>query len=133
VSNPELTTCLYQQGNDRAERRRAPRFPFVAKADITDPASATKLYARVSELSLYGCYVDIINPLPADTQIVIKIYRETEFFEARATVIYAHPNLGMGLAFRDVAPHFLPTLRNWLIEAIREFASAKITFDGAML
>lgn len=35
---------------------------------------------------------------------------DNEYFEARASVVYSRPNLGMGLTFRDVKPYFLPVL-----------------------
>jgi len=41
----------------------------------------------------------MLNTLPVDTEIAIKIYTESECFEADAKVIYGHPNLGIGLAF----------------------------------
>ena len=121
----EATSCTHHETHSRPERRRAPRFPFVANVEIIEAGSSARLQARVSELSLYGCYVDILNPLPANSQILVKIFRETEYFEARATVIYSQPNLGMGLAFHDVHPHFLPTLRTWLREAMQAVSAAK--------
>lgn len=78
------------------------------------------MHARVSHLSLYGCYVDMSNPLPGGTHIHVKIFTDTDFFEAGATVLYSQPNLGMGLAFRDVRPHFLPTLQKWLLQAMHK-------------
>jgi hypothetical protein len=39
-----------------------------------------------------------------------------EYFEAHSTVIYAHPLLGMGVAFRDVNFACQSVLRKWLLE-----------------
>src|SRR5438876_7955085 len=41
-----------------SERREAPLHPFIASAEETDLASGARLSARVSELSLKGCYLD---------------------------------------------------------------------------
>jgi hypothetical protein len=103
-----------------ADRRRAPRFPFVASAEVVDTKSKAKLNARVSELSLYGCYVDTINPLPKGASVFIKIYTAVDFIETNGMVAYVHPNLGMGIAFFEVNPHFLPILQVWLLRAMRE-------------
>jgi len=111
-SNPTNT------GNP-AERRKTARFPFIANAEVTDTGANAKINARVSELSINGCYVDMLNPLPAGTLVFIKIFTETDFFEASASVVYSHPHLGIGLAFRNVSAHFLPTLQKWLREAVR--------------
>src|SRR2546422_6848506 len=55
------------------ERRRTPRYPFIADAEVHDDASGTTVKTRIRELSLYGCYVDMDNPLPTGTPITIKI------------------------------------------------------------
>jgi hypothetical protein len=91
----------------------------VAKAEVCETGSGEWLHSQVSEISLNGCYLDMLNPLPLDTQVLVKIFENAEFFEAAAKVVYSHPNLGMGLTFRDVRPHFLPTLQKWLLEAMR--------------
>jgi hypothetical protein len=99
------------------ERRRTIRYAFAASAELSEEKSQTYLSARVSELSLYGCYFDTINPFPVSTPILVKIVTELVFFEAHATVVYSHPNLGMGVAFREVHPYFLKILQGWLLEA----------------
>jgi PilZ domain len=106
-------------------RRRVPRFPFVAFAEVTEQASGGKIKTQVSELSLYGCYVDTINPLPEGTAVSLKIFTDVEFFEARATVVYAHAHLGMGMTFRDVKPHFLTILKRWLVSALQDAKPAE--------
>ena len=50
----------------------------------------------------------------------IKIFGLHDYFEASAIVIYAHPNLGMGLAFREVKPGILPVLQKWLVQAMQK-------------
>jgi hypothetical protein len=78
------------------ENRRSPRFPFIAVAEITHTDSGEKLDSRVAELSLNGCYVDMLNTFPVGHEIVIKIFAESKCFKATARVIYAHPNLRHG-------------------------------------
>jgi hypothetical protein len=99
------------------ERRRTPRFPFVAVAEITEKGSGTELVTQVSELSLYGCYIDHKNPFPNGTRVTVKIFSESEVFEAGAEVLYAHPNLGMGLVYREVSLKSSSVLRQWLDKA----------------
>jgi hypothetical protein len=100
------------------ERRRTPRYPFVATAELIEEASGTKMPSRVSELSLNGCYLDMTNPLPKGTPVFVKIFTKAEFFEAPGTVAYAHPNLGMGVAFHDIKPFFQSVLKKWLLTAM---------------
>jgi hypothetical protein len=99
------------------QTRRTPRFPFIAIAEITDTLSGGQLSSRVAELSLNGCYVDMLNPLPSGNDVAIKIFSDSECFASTAKVIYAHPNLGMGLAFQEVSLKSGAILRQWLSKA----------------
>lgn len=100
------------------ERRRTPRYPFIAVAELIDEQARTKMDTRVSELSLHGCYFDMVNPLPDGTPIHVKVYFENEFFEAKGKVIYAHPNLGMGVTFDEIPSYSMPILKKWLLRAM---------------
>ncbi len=101
------------------EHRRAPRYRFEAAAEITEKASGTKTNARVCDLSLYGCYVDMSTPLAEGTAVSVKILTNTDFFESDAIVVYTHANFGIGLAFRNVKPYFLVVMKKWLVEATK--------------
>lgn len=96
------------------ERRRSPRFPFIASAEVHEENNGSRLDARVSDISAAGCYVDTINPLPGGTAVHVRIFNETKSFEASATVAYSILHLGMGLSFGEVAPGSREVLREWL-------------------
>jgi len=97
--------------------RRGPRYPFIAVAEIAHTESGGNFSCRVSELSLHGCYVDLLRTLPLGSELAIKIFAESECFEAHTKVIYTHPNLGMGLAFEKVSLKSHSLLREWLVKA----------------
>ncbi len=120
-----MTASGLRGNRPEEDRRRTPRYPFVAAAEIVESLSGTPMRARVTDLSLYGCYVDISNPLPSGTYVFVEIFTDTDFFEAGANVLYSHANLGMGLGFRDVKPHFLRTLQKWLLQAMQELHKAE--------
>lgn len=100
------------------DRRRSPRYPFVGSIEMREGTSEDKRTARVKELSMNGCYVDTENPYPTGSSLAIKLFTETEFFEAQASVIYSHPKEGMGLMFRETKPYYLMVLRKWLLSAM---------------
>ena len=102
------------------DRRRNPRYPFAGSIEMRESASEDKRTARVKELSLNGCYVDIESPYPMGASLAIKLFTETEFFEAQASVIYSQPTQGMGLMFRETKPYYLMVLRKWLLSAMME-------------
>ena len=97
--------------------RREPRFPFIAAAELREENSGSRMSSRISDLSLSGCYVDTINPLPGGTAVRLKIFTETHSFETAATVVYAVAHLGMGVKFQGVEPKYEEVLRLWLPEA----------------
>jgi hypothetical protein len=100
------------------EKRRTPRIAFVAVAEVTDQESGGQITGQVSELSAYGCYVDMLNTLPVANTVTVKIFAASECFEAKAKVIYAHLNLGIGLAFQEVSLQSGNLLREWLRKGI---------------
>jgi hypothetical protein len=96
------------------ERRRAPRFTFIASAEVFAETSGMRLAARISDISASGCYVDTNNPLTDGAAVRLKILTETHLFEAPATVVYSHILLGMGLKFGEVLPYSPHIFRNSL-------------------
>src|SRR5579863_4007858 len=107
---------------DRGEEqhRRVPRHPFAAPAAVI-PETGAPLSGNITELSLYGCYLDSGAPLAPRTRVLVKIFTaDSGYFEAEATVIYSNPSFGMGLVFRQVKPDFLAVLRKWLLKAMQQ-------------
>lgn len=96
------------------ERRRSPRYSFIAHAEMHEDSSQVRVVSRVSELSRYGCYLDMMNPFPAGTLVTLRITADQETFETHAKVIYSTPNMGAGVVFLDVAPKYQPLLQRWL-------------------
>ncbi len=100
------------------ERRKAPRYPFLASIEMREGTSADKRTERVKELSLNGCYVEMAHPYAVGTALGVKVFTETEYFEGQASVIYSQPNQGVGLMFRETKPYYLMVLRKWLLAAM---------------
>ena len=100
------------------DRRRSPRYPFIGSIEMREGTSEDKRTARVKELSLNGCYVDMESPYAMGASLSIKLFTPTEFFEAEASVIYSQPDQGMGLMFRETKPYYLMVLRKWLLAAM---------------
>jgi hypothetical protein len=104
--------------------QEAPRrtFPFDARAEVT-PENSRTVSTRVRELSLHGCFLEFSTALPTETRVLVKIVTESEFFEAKGSVIYSRPNVGFGLAFLEVEPRFLDVLEKWLRSAQEKIES----------
>jgi len=86
-------------------------------AEITDEKENARVSSRVGDLSLQGCYLEMANPFPEGTPVLVEIYTDTEFLEAHATVAYREPNAGMGVKFEEIQPYFATVLNQWLLQA----------------
>ena len=96
------------------ERRRIQRQLFVATAQIIDVRTGGRNWARTSDLSMSGCYIDTLNPSPLDTVIRVQIQKEGATLELCAKVISCHPGSGMGLVFEGITYTQRTTLSKWL-------------------
>jgi PilZ domain len=104
----------------RKEQRRVPRYAFIATAELIEQKTDVRIATRVSELSLHGCYLDMMNPFPPETLVLVKISAGDIVFHAKSKVIYVQPNLGAGVAFLEIAPENLAILQRWLEQARQE-------------
>jgi hypothetical protein len=99
-----------------ADRRTVPRYSLVATAEIVDPASGVRMSGRISEISRKGCYVDLLNTLPKNTMVKVRISRDRGSFESPGKIVYVQEGMGMGLAFLEPPPDQLKILESWLTE-----------------
>lgn len=97
-----------------SERRHASRYPFIADAEVTETGSCTRLKGRTSDLSVSGCFLDMLNPLPEGTAIQIKISQANATFTALGRVASVLPNMGMGVTFASVEASQSAVLQKWL-------------------
>jgi len=103
-----------------SERRRVPRYQFIASAELIEEVADVRIASRVSELSLYGCYLDMMNPFPVNTLVLVKISAGDAYFEARSKIVYSQPNMGAGVTFLAVEAQYQPILERWLEGAKRD-------------
>jgi hypothetical protein len=113
VSNPFETT---HAAPPYREQRTVPRYEFIATVEVVEPVSDMHLSGRVSEISRKGCFVDILNTLPAGTKINLRVTRDRGAFFTPASIIYVQEGMGMGIAFREPAADQLQILDGWLAE-----------------
>jgi hypothetical protein len=96
------------------ERRRTPRYGFIASAELIEVISDVRIVTRVSELSRFGCYLDMMNPFPVDTKVLVKISAGDAYFEGRGKIAYSQPNMGAGVMFMEIEERYVPVLERWL-------------------
>jgi hypothetical protein len=79
-----------------SERRRAPRYPFFAPAELTESTSGARLEAATSDLGSNGCYLDTMNPLPQGAIISIQITYQGQVFAALLASKGHRPRISIG-------------------------------------
>lgn len=117
--------------SDNAERRKVTRYPFTAAAKVIETRSQASVSGRVSDLSLGGCYVDSVSPLPEGSDVSIHIEYQGLAFEAVAKVVYALASMGMGVAFTEISPDQMITLRKWISDLGGEIPDQATATPGA--
>lgn len=103
-------------GNSHRERRSVPRYALIAQADIVEPVSGVHIAGRISEISRKGCYVDLLNSLPVQTVVELRVTRDQGTFASRGRIIYVQEGMGMGIEFLATPHDEFKTLDSWLAE-----------------
>jgi hypothetical protein len=101
---------------DPKDRRKTPRYPIIAEARVTDLKTETEFKSRVSELSLDGCYLDFLNPLPEGSELHLRVSKDSGIFETDARVVYNHPGMGLGIRFVNTQEAQRKILERWIEE-----------------
>jgi len=87
-----------------------------ASAELLEPRTSTRLNGRVSDLGMGGCYIDTVSPFPVGTSLLLNLTSQNHNVRAKANVVYAHPGMGMGLAFAEITANQRENLSAWLRE-----------------
>jgi hypothetical protein len=96
------------------EKRHAPRYQFIAEAEVTEILSDTSLRAKTSDLSIDGCFLDMLNTSPEGIEVRVRISHKGTMFTTLGKVVFAQPNLGMGVVFKSVQDNQLVILQEWI-------------------
>jgi hypothetical protein len=88
---------------------------FTAHVELTLEHSGTHVTARLYELSREHCRVDISNPPPLGTAVLVKVYTWPYFSQVRGTVCHSDPNVGV-VAFCEIEPRYISVLNACLRE-----------------
>jgi len=106
------------------QERRGLRFLFDARAEVAPEGSPSKtVVARVTELSLNGRFIQTSAPFDVDALVLVKIFHEGAYFEAKARVAHVQAASGMGVMFREVKPFCQSVLQKWILSAMRSQTS----------
>ncbi|MGA8233450.1 MAG: PilZ domain-containing protein [Candidatus Acidiferrales bacterium] len=96
------------------DRRVYPRYDFFAQCELTIQSSGARYEARVTQIALGSCFVDLPVVLPQGTDVTVRIIKEGRPFEATGRATYHYPSLGIGIAFTSLSAENQQTLDGWI-------------------
>ena len=117
-ANPRSTSGVIDrrvlERRQTEERRRHPRYKCSGSLEIRIAGTQLVTWAKVSDVSLGGCYAELSSPFPLETPLELTINVGEERVRTRALVRSHHPGFGMGMAFVETAPQQMEALRRIL-------------------
>ena len=81
-----------------ADRRRFPRFECKASVEVR-LSSGSPVRGNLADLSLGGCYIEMMIPLPVSTQLDLVIWLESGKLTTPGLVTSSHAGFGVGVKF----------------------------------
>jgi c-di-GMP-binding flagellar brake protein YcgR len=95
------------------ERREHVRLKLKVPIELYLEGSESPLRSATSDLSLGGCYLETIFPLPIGTNLELKLQLEDTLL-VLGTVVTCDPQVGNGIRFSRILPEDLEQLRIFL-------------------
>jgi PilZ domain len=93
------------------ERRQFVRHACRLAAQIVLQNGTLRMTATVTDISLGGCYMEMLSPLPVDTFVDIAISPGDTTLQLSGRVRSSQVNFGMGVAFTGMRPQDFEVLR----------------------
>lgn len=85
-----------------AERRRYPRYACAGAVRLHNENTNLPTWARLADVGLGGCYLELLSPLPLQTPIEFAIQTDDLEIHGRGVVRTTHPGVGNGVAFTQM-------------------------------
>ena len=99
----------------RVDRRKHPRYPCSGGgAELRQQGVDSRIWARLTDISLGGCYLEIMSPLPVLTYVNLGLTLEEQHLQAKGQVAVSHPHFGMGVQFIDLSAADRKMLESWI-------------------
>jgi hypothetical protein len=86
------------------ERRRTTRLRCSGSVEFQVMDSEVRMWGTLTDISTHGCYVEMSNTFPVDTQVYLVLKSCGYRVQAPGTVRASYPALGMGICFSEIDP-----------------------------
>ena len=90
-------------GYQSVERRAAPRYQCRGSISMRPTDGGGRTSAAVTDVSLSGCYVEMMQTFPVGTKLSALLNVESISISFNAEIRTAHPGVGMGMKFEEMS------------------------------
>ncbi len=98
------------------DTRQAPRHTLEVDVVATDMKSGIQIRERTKDLNCYGCSVSTARPFPTGSMVMLKLAYGQGEVTTHGKVIYARPDIGMGIVFSTIEAKDQKLLETWMAE-----------------
>jgi hypothetical protein len=84
------------------ERRRYKRYNCGASASVREPNREFGTDGRVGDISMSGCYVEMMSPMRVGTPVLLEIKLPSHVLTLPAIVRVSQASMGMGVEFAEI-------------------------------
>jgi c-di-GMP-binding flagellar brake protein YcgR len=98
---------------NRNERRKDPRIKVSVPVEIQTDSCGSPIRGATADMSLGGCYIETIFPLPIGTKLDLQLSIETIVLIS-AIVVTCDPQVGNGIKFIKMLPEDRDVLKAFL-------------------
>ena len=96
------------------DRRAYPRLPLQLQIELREEGSDVPSRLQTSDLSVGGCYVELMMTLPVGTLVNITLWLGETPVRIRARVVTRHPQYGNGVMFLEFQGDGKQTLEHYI-------------------
>jgi len=105
--------------------RQHPRFRANLAIELRRTGSATPVRGQTADISLGGCYVEIMLTQQVSTELAITLWIGDKKACAKGVVVSRHPNFGNGIKFTTLDDEARGLLQEY-VESLSPFRGAAI-------
>lgn len=102
IASEEQASSVGEGQTEQKERRRYRRYEIHGGATLQVKGNDVRTWAKLTDVSPGGCYVESYAPFPAKTalQMTLEVREVRVALEGIVKVVY--PGLGMGIEFTEI-------------------------------
>jgi hypothetical protein len=121
---PKVVDNFIYSGTDR---RKFPRVKCAISVEIQPPGQSV-IWAKASDLSLGGCFIEMPIPMPVGAAFEVALWLGPTKLRLRAKAVSSAPGFGNGLSFLKASPDAIELLQRHISSL--ESAAQAVSFGA---